>query len=136
MMALCEGLTRIDVFDLDDGCRLLFSLQSSLTFSDMAFSADGAYAVGVTASGTYVIGDLFADEAALILQGVAFGFRQLRVFLRRFRGADRNPVPVLQPRPRFLLVLVPAVVPPVTERNLADNVHCLRSFFFLLISGV
>ncbi|MBR0081971.1 MAG: toll/interleukin-1 receptor domain-containing protein [Clostridia bacterium] len=72
MMALCEGLTRIDVFDLDDGCRLLFSLQSSLTFSDMAFSADGAYAVGVTASGTYVIGDLFADEAALIARAESF----------------------------------------------------------------
>ena len=64
-----------------------------------------------------------ADETALILQGVAFGLRQLRVFFRRFRGADRNPVPVLQPRPRFLNVSVPAVIPPVTDRNPADVVH-------------
>ena len=72
MMALCEGLTRIDVYDLNDSCRLLFSMHSSETFTDMAFSADGAYAVGVTAQGTYVIGDLFADGDALVARTEAF----------------------------------------------------------------
>ena len=72
MMALCEGLTRIDVFDLNDGCRLLFSMHSSDTFTEMAFSTDGAYAVGKTAAGAYVIGDLFADGDALIARTKAF----------------------------------------------------------------
>ena len=36
---------------------------------------------------------------------------------------DRIAIPVLQPRPRFLQVLVPAVGAPVTDRNLTDPVH-------------
>ena len=72
MMALCEGLTRIDVYDLNDGCRLLFSMHSSDTFTEMAFSKDGAYAVGLTAVGTYVIGDLFADGDVLVARTKAF----------------------------------------------------------------
>ncbi len=73
MAALCEGLARIDVFDLNDECRLLFSLHASAdTFTDMAFSADDAYVVGITASGAYVIGDLFADEDALVARTEAF----------------------------------------------------------------
>ena len=74
MMALCAGLTRIDVYDLNDDCRLLFSMNATAdTFTDMAFSADGAYAVGRTAAGKYVIGDLFfADENALIARTKAF----------------------------------------------------------------
>ena len=72
MMAMCAGLTRIDVYDLNDGCRLLFSMHSSETFKEMAFSADGAYAVGKTAQGTYVIGDLFADGDALVERTKAF----------------------------------------------------------------
>ena len=66
MTALCEGKTKIDVFDLNDGCRLLFSLHADEPFSEATFSEDGAYAVGKTESGSYVIGDLFADEEALI----------------------------------------------------------------------
>lgn len=74
MMAMCAGLTRIDVYDLNDDCRLLFSMNATAdTFTDMAFSADGAYAVGRTAAGKYVIGDLFfADENALIARTKAF----------------------------------------------------------------
>ena len=67
MLALCAGKTRIDVFDLNDGCRLLFSLHATAdTFTDMAFTQDSAYAVGVTASGKTVVGDLWRDEAALL----------------------------------------------------------------------
>ena len=77
MMALCAGLSRIDVFDLNDGCRLLFSIHVPAelggdTFTDMRFSKDGAYAVGMTASGKCVIGDLFADADALIARTRAF----------------------------------------------------------------
>ena len=74
MMAMCAGLTRIDVYDLNDGCRLLFSMNAQAdAFEEMAFSADGAYAVGRTAAGTYVVGDLFfADEDALIERTRAF----------------------------------------------------------------
>ena len=73
MMALCAGLTKIDVFDLNDDCRLLFSLHATAdTFTDFAFSADGAYAVGSTASGNFVVGDLFADEAKLLEKARAF----------------------------------------------------------------
>ena len=43
------------------------------TFEDMAFSADGAYAVGRTAAGKYVVGDLFfADENELVARTRAF----------------------------------------------------------------
>ena len=35
---------------------------------DMAFSEDGAFAVGVTAAEKYVVGDLWADEDALLTQ--------------------------------------------------------------------
>ena len=72
MTALCEGKTRIDVFDLNDGCRLLFSLHADEPFTEATFSADGAYAVGKTGSGSYVIGDLFADEDVLITRLRAF----------------------------------------------------------------
>lgn len=66
LMALCGGLTRIDVYSLES-LELLFSLHTTAdTFSDMAFSEDGAYAVGRTASGKYVVGDLWADETALL----------------------------------------------------------------------
>ncbi|MBR4166007.1 MAG: hypothetical protein IKR43_07200, partial [Lachnospiraceae bacterium] len=66
MTALCEGKTKIDVFDLNDGCRLLFSMHADEPFAEATFSEDGAYAVGRTESGSYVIGDLFADEEALV----------------------------------------------------------------------
>ena len=47
----------------------LFSLHATAdTFQDMAFSEDGAFAVGVTAAGKYVVGDLWADEDALLAQ--------------------------------------------------------------------
>ena len=74
MMAMCAGLTRIDVYDLNDSCRLLFSMNAQAdTFEDMAFSADGAYAVGRTAAGKYVVGDLFfADEIELVARTRAF----------------------------------------------------------------
>ena len=72
MTALCQGQTRIDVFDLNDGCRLLFSMHADEPFSEATFSEDGAYAVGKTESGSYVIGDLFADEEALIARLRAF----------------------------------------------------------------
>lgn len=73
MMALCEGKTRIDVFDLSDNCRLLFSMHTTTdTFEEIAFSTDGAYAVGKTLAGTYVIGDLFADGDALAARTKAF----------------------------------------------------------------
>ena len=74
MMAMCAGLTRIDVYDLNDSCRLLFSMNAQAdTFEDMAFSADGAYAVGRTAAGKYVVGDLFfADENELVARTRAF----------------------------------------------------------------
>lgn len=73
MMAMCEGKTRIDVFDLNDGCRLLFSIHAEAdSFTEMAFSEDGAYAVGKTAAGTAVVGDLLADEAELIARLRAF----------------------------------------------------------------
>ena len=73
MMAMCAGQTRIDVYDLNDECRFLFSLHATAdTFEEMAFSADGAYAVGKTASGRFAIGDLFADENALIARTKAF----------------------------------------------------------------
>ncbi len=68
MMALCAGLTRIDVYSLET-YEKLFSLNASAdTFTDMAFSQDGAYAVGKTAAGRYVVGDLWADEEALLQQ--------------------------------------------------------------------
>ena len=66
MTALCEGKTKIDVFDLNDGCRLLFSMHADEPFTEATFSEDGAYAVGRTESGSYVIGDLFADEDVLV----------------------------------------------------------------------
>ncbi len=73
MMAMCQGKTRIDVYDLNDGCRLLFALHATGdTFEEMAFSADGAYAVGKTAAGRYVIGDLLTDGDALVARLVAF----------------------------------------------------------------
>lgn len=73
MMAMCEGQTRIDIYDLNDECRFLFSLHATAdTFEEMAFSADGAYAVGKTASGRFVIGDLFVDENTLIARTKAF----------------------------------------------------------------
>ncbi len=73
MMAMCAGQTKIDVFDLNDGCRLLFSMHATEdTFTDMAFSSDGAYAVGKTAAGQYVIGNLFANEEELIARTTAF----------------------------------------------------------------
>lgn len=74
MMAMCAGFTRIDVYDLNDSCRLLFSMNAQAdTFEDMAFSADGAYAVGRTAAGKYVVGDLFfADENELVARTRAF----------------------------------------------------------------
>ena len=72
MTALCEGKTRIDVFDLSDGCRLLFSLHADEPFTEATFSEDGAYVVGTTESGSYVIGDLFADEDVLVTRLRAF----------------------------------------------------------------
>jgi WD40 repeat protein len=73
MLAMCEGKTRIDVFDLNDGCRRLFSMQSGgEEFAEMSFSRDGAWAVGKTASGAFVIADLFADEDALIARTRSF----------------------------------------------------------------
>ena len=68
LMALCGGLTRIDVYSLET-FEKLFSLHATAdTFQDMAFSEDGAFAVGVTAAGKYVVGDLWADEDALLAQ--------------------------------------------------------------------
>ena len=68
MMALCAGLTRIDVYSLET-YEKLFSLHANAdTFADMAFSKDGAYAVGKTAAGRYVVGDLWTDEEALVKQ--------------------------------------------------------------------
>jgi WD40 repeat protein len=73
MMAMCAGQTKIDVFDLNDDCRLLFSMHATEdTFTDMAFSSDGAYAVGKTAAGQYVIGNLFANEEELVARTTAF----------------------------------------------------------------
>ena len=67
-MALCGGLTRIDVYSLET-CEKLFSLHATEdTFADMAFSEDGAYAVGKTSSGRYVVADLWTDEEALLRQ--------------------------------------------------------------------
>ena len=67
MLALCEGKTKIDVFDLNDGCRLLFSMQAPAgSFSEMAFSEDGGYAVGKTDAGVYVIGNMYLEEEDLI----------------------------------------------------------------------
>ena len=72
MMALCAGLSRIDVFSLEDDA-LLFSLSAGTdTFTDFAFSADGAYAVGRTSAGTWVVGDLWQDETALVAQARRF----------------------------------------------------------------
>ena len=68
LMALCGGLTRIDVYSLET-YEKLFSLHATAdTFTDMAFSEDGAYAVGKTASERYVVGDLWTDEGALLEQ--------------------------------------------------------------------
>ena len=68
LMALCGGLTRIDVYSLET-FEKLFSLHATAdTFQDMAFSEDGAFAVGVTVAGKYVMGDLWADEDALLAQ--------------------------------------------------------------------
>ena len=68
LMALCGGLTRIDVYSLET-FEKLFSLHATAdTFQDMAFSEDGAFTVGVTAAGKYVVGDLWADEDALLTQ--------------------------------------------------------------------
>ena len=68
LMALCGGLTRIDVYSLET-FEKLFSLHASAdVFTDMAFSADGACAVGKTAAGGYVVGDLWTDEEALLRQ--------------------------------------------------------------------
>lgn len=76
VMALCLGLTKIDVYSLET-FELLFSLHATAdTFTDMAFSEDGAYAVGVTASGSCVVGDLWTNEDALLAQA------------RRLVGAD------------------------------------------------
>ena len=73
MLAMCEGKTRIDVFDLNDDCRLLFSMHTPAdAFTEMSFSEDGAYAVAKTASGVYAVGDLLADEDALIARLRAF----------------------------------------------------------------
>ena len=73
MLAMCEGKTKIDVFDLNDDCRPLFSMYAQDdSFTEMAFSEDGAYAVGTTASGKYVIGDLYADADALTARLCAF----------------------------------------------------------------
>ena len=72
MMALCAGLTRIDVYSLET-YEKLFSLHVNAdTFADMAFSQDGAYAVGKTAAGQYVVGDLWMDEEALVKQARRF----------------------------------------------------------------
>ena len=66
VMALCGGLTKIDVYSLET-FELLFSLHATAdTFTDMAFSEDGAYAVGKTASGKFVVGELWTDEEALL----------------------------------------------------------------------
>jgi len=68
LMALCGGLTRIDVYSLET-CEKLFSLHATEdTFADMAFSEDGAYAVGKTSSDRYVIANLWTDEEALLRQ--------------------------------------------------------------------
>ena len=68
LQALCAGLTRIDVYSLET-YEKLFSLHVNAdTFADMAFSQDGAYAVGKTAAGRYVVGDLLTDEEALVKQ--------------------------------------------------------------------
>ena len=68
LMALCGGLTKIDVYSLET-FEKLFSLHATAdTFRDMAFSEDGAFAVGVTAAEKYVVGDLWADEDALLTQ--------------------------------------------------------------------
>ena len=68
LMALCGGLTRIDVYSLET-YEKLFSLHASAdAFTDMAFSADGACAVGRTSSGRYVVGDLWTEEGALLEQ--------------------------------------------------------------------
>ena len=68
LMALCGGKTRIDVYSLES-FEKLFSLHATAdTFVDMAFSEDGAYAVGTTASGRCVVGDLWVDEEALLHQ--------------------------------------------------------------------
>ena len=66
LMALRSDGGQIDVYSLED-FELLFSLAASgEVFSDLAFSADGAYAVGRTASGRWVAADLWADEGALL----------------------------------------------------------------------
>ena len=68
MLAVCEGKTKVDVFDLNDECRLLFSMRApgESVFEEAAFSADGSCVVARTDSGRCVIGDLFSDEDALI----------------------------------------------------------------------
>ena len=76
VMALCGGRTRIDVYSLET-FEKLFSLHATAdTFTDMAFSQDGRFAVGATAAGRFVVGDLWTDEDALLARA------------RRLVGAD------------------------------------------------
>ena len=64
-----------------------------------------------------------ADEAALVLERVALGAGELRIFGSCFRRAARRTVLVFQPGPRFFLILIPAGCAPVTERNLDQGRH-------------
>ena len=65
-MALSGDLARIDVYSLETYEKLFSLSAAGDTFTNMAFSRDGAYAVGETASGGCVIGSIWTDEKALL----------------------------------------------------------------------
>ena len=66
LMARTASADRIDVYSVETA-ELLFSMRAANeTFAEFAFSADGAFAVGKTDSGRYVIGNLWKDEATLL----------------------------------------------------------------------
>lgn len=68
LLACCAGSRRIDVFEMESA-ELLFSLQATDdSFKRFAFTEDGAYAVGLTEGGKYVVGNLWRDEDALLAQ--------------------------------------------------------------------
>lgn len=68
LLACCAGKTRIDVYELESA-ELLFSLHATADmFRDYAFTEDGAFAVGRTNGGKYVVGELWRDEEALLTQ--------------------------------------------------------------------
>ncbi len=71
LMALRTGSRVVDVFSMKTA-EQLFSMIGPVGFTDFAFTADGAYAVGMMEDGTYLVGELFQSEEKLLQTARAF----------------------------------------------------------------